>query len=234
MSIGLGGGIMWVPVLLVLYKMSPPEAVATSLAIQVVGLGSGTLAYIRAREVNFKLAGLLTLVSLPGVIIGSLAAVSLPKSLVQGSLGLMSLSIAMIFVFHKESLEKPGKYKFNFAETRKILHLPAFFGVFSGFLSVGIGEWIIPTLKTKLKMNMYKAVANVIAVMFVLSIAGTISHSILADNIRWNTVMWGSIGVIVGAQIGPRIAEKINDRALKESFIYIMTLIGIHEIFSAL
>jgi hypothetical protein len=234
MSIGLGGGILWVPLLLWVFGLSPQEAVATSLVIQVVGLGSGSFAYIKSRMVNFRLVGTIILAALPAVIAGSLLAVSLPKAMVQGTLGIMSLAIALIFVSAKEAVETQAAYKYDLKKVSGILPIPAFFGFFSGFLSVGIGEWLIPSLKTRLNMNMYRAVANVVVVMFVLAITGAVTHGVVSENIKWQLVIWGALGVVIGAQVGPRIARRINDRALKEVFIYIMTLIGIHEIFLAL
>jgi hypothetical protein len=39
--------------------------------------------------------------------------------------------------------------------------------------------------------------------------------------------------VIIGGQIGPRFSERINERMLKEVFIFLLTLIGIHLIYNS-
>ncbi|MCP3688170.1 MAG: sulfite exporter TauE/SafE family protein, partial [Gammaproteobacteria bacterium] len=44
MAIGIGGGILWTPLLILVYQLTPADAISTSLFIQVAGLGSGTLA----------------------------------------------------------------------------------------------------------------------------------------------------------------------------------------------
>jgi uncharacterized protein len=46
-------------------------------------------------------------------------------------------------------------------------------------------------------------------------------------------LLWAVPGVIIGGQIGPRITEKINERMLKEVFIFLLTLIGIHLIYNS-
>ena len=38
---------------------------------------------------------------------------------------------------------------------------------------------------------------------------------------------------LIGGQIGPRLAERINERKLKDIFIFLLTLIGIHLIYNA-
>ena len=47
------------------------------------------------------------------------------------------------------------------------------------------------------------------------------------------TILWAVPGVIIGGQIGPRISERVNDRILKEVFIFLLTLIGIHLIYNS-
>ena len=45
--------------------------------------------------------------------------------------------------------------------------------------------------------------------------------------------VWAVPGVIIGGQIGPRLTEKINDRMLKDVFVFLLTLIGIHMIYNS-
>lgn len=236
MAIGIGGGILWTPLLILAYGTSPQEAIATSLMIQVVGMGSGTVAYHKAKLIEFKLVLLLFVVALPGVILGSLAAVTLPEGPVQLALGVMSLTLALVFVSGRDEARGGGAYQFEFKKVRGILPVPAFFGTVMGFLSVGVGEWIIPALRSKLKLEMNRSVATVIPVMFLLALAGSMSHGVFSENahFQWGYFIWGAVGTILGGQIGPYFALKVDDRLLKEAFVYVMTLIGIHLIFHAI
>ena len=52
--------------------------------------------------------------------------------------------------------------------------------------------------------------------------------------VHWSWILWGALGAVVGGQIGPRVAVKVNERLLDETFVYLMTLVGIHLIFQAL
>ncbi len=234
MTIGIGGGILWTPLLILAYGESAQEAVATSLIIQVIGLGSGTVAYYRANLIEKKLASLFLLAALPGVIVGSIIAVNLPEGPVQLALGVMAMTMALLFVSSQEEIEELGFYRYDRKKAAAILPIPAFFGLVMGFLSVGIGEWVIPSLKSKLKLDMRRAVATVVPVMFLLAVVASISHELIARNINWNCFVWGALGTIIGGQVGPVFAQKVSQRILKEAFIYLMTLIGIHLIFQAI
>ena len=58
-------------------------------------------------------------------------------------------------------------------------------------------------------------------------------HAAFAPQLHWDYVLYGATGTLVGAQLGPYLNQYIGERVLKESFIYLMTLIGIHLIFQA-
>lgn len=233
-AVGIGGGILWTPLLILIYKLSPAEAIATSLLIQVMGMGSGTIAYVRAKKVIPRLSFVFILAALPGVIIGSYLTVSLPENIIQMALGIMSMLIAILFVSSNIEVNSDTKFKYNSKEVKKVLPIPAFFGFILGSLSLGIGEWLIPVLRSKLKLAMTTAIATVIPMMFVLALVASFIHWMLIDNINYDYFLWGSLGTLIGGQIGAHISSRVNERLLKQSFIYLMTLIGIHLIFQSI
>ena len=98
MAVGIGGGILWTPLLILAYGLSPQEAITTSLLIQVIGMGSGSIAYFRAGLVKVRLSLLFFIVALPGVVIGSFISVNLSAQTVQMALGIMAMMLAIMFV----------------------------------------------------------------------------------------------------------------------------------------
>lgn len=233
MTIGIGGGLLWTPLLILAYGASPQEAVATSLLIQVMGQGSGALAYLKSKLVEKKLAMMFFMAALPGVIIGSLVTVNLSQATVQMALGIMAMVLAVLFVSSDEGHDSQGQYCFDQKQTMRILPIPGLFGFIMGALSLGISEWLVPALRSRLKLPMNRAIATVIPVMFLLALVASSIHWTLAGSIQLDIFAWGAIGAIIGAQIGARISQYISERLLKETFIYLMTLIGIHLIFQA-
>lgn len=234
MTIGIGGGILWTPLLILVYELSPQEAIATSLLIQVVGMGSGTIAFYRAGLVEIKLSLIFFLVALPGVIIGSLLTVSLNEETVQMALGIMSMMLAILFVSGRDELIEKNSYRYNKKAVAQILPIPAIFGFTLGTLSLGIGEWLIPALRHKLKLGMTASIATVIPVMFLLVSVASLIHWSFTEDLHLNYFFWGASGTFIGGQIGAHISRRVDERILKQSFIYIMTLIGIHLIFQSI
>ncbi|KOR28536.1 hypothetical protein TI05_16750 [Achromatium sp. WMS3] len=233
-ALGIGGGILWTPLFILGFGLPPHQAVTTSLMIQVVGLGSGSIAYIKSGLVKTHLVVLIFIVALPGVIIGSILALRLPQQLVQMALGVMSLTLAILFVTAAVPLAADKKYSFDRVLLLKILPIPAFFGFMMGSLSVGISEWLVPPLRSRLGLSMPEAVASVIPVMFGLASIASLSHGLSSFPTYWIYFVWGAIGTIIGGQLGPRLAQQIDEVILKDTFIYLMTLVGIHLIFQSI
>jgi uncharacterized membrane protein YfcA len=234
MAIGIGGGILWTPLLILVYQLTPAEAISTSLFIQVAGLGSGTLAYSRAGLINKKLSGIFFLVALPGIIIGSFITINLPQQTVQMALGIMAMTLAILFVACNQDSDPDTDCNYDTDQIRRVVPIPFIFGFIMGFLSLGISEWLIPALRAKLRMGMPQAIGTSIAMMFMLALVASFVHFNLSETVHVKIIILGAIGTLIGGQIGPRISQRINDRLLQQSFIYLMTLIGIHLIFQAI
>lgn len=236
MTIGIGGGILWTPLLILAYGLSPQEAITTSLLIQVIGMGSGSFAFLREKLVEKKLSLIFFVSALPGVVIGSYITVKLPQQPVQMALGMMALLLALLFVVVKEPVkEEQNSYKYNQARVNRLLPIPGFFGFIMGFLSLGIGEWLIPAMRSRLHLEMKRCIATIIPMMFLLAIVASALHwSLMEESVQMNYFIWGGAGTLIGGQLGPRVTRYIDDRILKEAFIFLMTLIGIHLIFKAI
>ncbi len=234
MAIGIGGGILLTPLLILVYGLSPQEAIASSLFIQITGLGSGTYAYIKAKLIHIRLSVILAAIALPGVVAGSYIAVSLPEQTVQMVLGIMALILAILFVVSNSETEKQKNITLDAKAIRKVAPIPGFFGFLMGFLSVGISEWLIPALRHKLKLDMPHAIGTSIGMMFILAVVSSAIHFNLSGDFQTKIIVYTSIGTFIGAQVGVRISKRINDTLLKQSFIYLMTLIGIHLIFQSI
>ena len=105
--------------------------------------------------------------------------------------------------------------------------------VASGMLSISMGEWLVPLLRNRLALTMNVAVATSVATIFGTCVLGAGAHLLQGGRADVPALLWALPGVILGGQIGPRIAGRINDRVLKEIFIFLLTLIGIHLIYNS-
>jgi hypothetical protein len=73
-TIGIGGGLLTVPILIMVYGLKGDVATATSLGVIIFTTLSSTLAYIREKRIDFKVALTFIIFAIPGSILGSLTS----------------------------------------------------------------------------------------------------------------------------------------------------------------
>jgi len=232
-TVGIGGGILWMPFLLIGLKLMPDTAVVTSLLIQTAGMGSGTVAFWRRKQIDIRLAAFLLAITMPGVAIGALLTRKLSPDHLELILGLLTLATAILFVSANQRYGSSGRLRADFKDGRRYGWIVSSMAVASGMLSISIGEWLVPLMRSKMALRMSVAVATSVATIFGVCVIGALSHVLLGARANWAAICWAVPGVIIGGQIGPRIAERVNDRILKEIFVFLLTLIGIHLIYNS-
>ena len=221
------------PFFLIVLKLSPDVAVTTSLVIQTAGMGSAALTCVRQNRVDFKLAAFILAIAIPGVIAGSLLGGSLKSAAMQMVLGIMVMTTAFLFVSSKQKYTDLGKpfVDMKDAYRHSWITIPA--SIASGMLSTSMSEWLIPVMRSKLSLNMSNAIGTCLSIAFAVCCVGAISHVLMGVEPKFEAIVWAIPGVITGGQIGPRITKRINERLLKESFVFFLTLVGIHLVYNA-
>jgi hypothetical protein len=232
-AVGIGGGILWMPFLIIFLKLPPETAVVTSLLVQTVGMGSGSATFIKKKTADLSLAGFFLLLALPGIVLGALLTRLLSSANLELALGILTLTTAFIFVSANQKYSDTGQDRVPIKQARRHGWVVSIMAVASGMLSVSIGEWLVPLMRNRLKLRMRVAVATSIVAIFGTCIAGSAFHVMLGSSADLMTLAWAVPGVIIGGQIGSWFTEKINERLLKEVFIFLLTLIGIHLIYNS-
>ncbi|MDJ0781202.1 MAG: sulfite exporter TauE/SafE family protein [Desulfosarcinaceae bacterium] len=232
-SVGIGGGILWMPFLLIVMKLRPDAAVYTSLLIQSVGMASGTVAYARKRQIDMRLALFLLMVAVPGLAAGGWATTRLTADHLELFLGMLTLTTAFLFVSAHQEYAAAGLPRIPIQQAKSYAVVVSAMAVASGMLSVSIGEWLIPLLRSRLNLRMHTAVATSITTIFGTCLLGALIHWILGAKSHPGVLLWALPGVLVGGQLGPRLMERIQERRLKEVFVFLLTLIGIHLIYNS-
>lgn len=70
---GIGGGILTVPILIIFFGMNTDWATATSLGVIIFTSLSGTLAYMREKRIDYRIASIFIICAIPGAVIGAYA-----------------------------------------------------------------------------------------------------------------------------------------------------------------
>ena len=231
--VGLGGGILWTPYLIFVAGLDPAQAVLSSLIIQMAGMGSGGFAAIKKKKADPTMALIMAAAAVPGVAAGVwLQGIVEPGSLVF-LLGATCMAIALVFVYAHEDYGFVPRREILLRSVAPYLWIPPVLSVLTGLLSVGVGDFLVPILRNRLGMKMDAAIGTCLILMSINAALAAALHLVTGGQFPGSLVFWAVIGVLIGGQIGPRLADKIPDQTLKEIFIYGLSLVGIHVLFNA-
>lgn len=233
MLVGFGGGILWMPFLLVVLQLSPETAIITSLLIQTAGTGSGSISFIRQKRTDNLLALTMFCIAVPGLFVGAFVAHHLVLSHIEMIIGIISLATALLFVASNHKYTDEGLERVKPGEAVRHLWIAVVMAVASGMLTLNIAEWLIPAMRKKMGLKMSNAIATCILLTFGECLTGVFIHGSMGAKPDLGIASWAIPGVIVGGQIGSNLAQRIDERLLKEMFIFFLTLIGIHLIYSS-
>ena len=98
--VGIGGGVIIVPVLVLMFAMSQKMAQGTSLVMLLPPVGLlGVINYYKAGYVDFKIAGFLIVAFIAGSYFGSKIALNLPDLTIKRIFGVLLLALSVKYLF---------------------------------------------------------------------------------------------------------------------------------------
>ena len=229
-SLGLtggGGSIITVPLLV--YLVGEPVHVAIPTSLVIVG-GTAFAGYIDRRSVADTRCGLiLGLVGLFGAVPGRYAA-----ELFSGQVLLLLFAaimlVASFFMFSSRTYEAAERGRSNWFA---IGIVGIAIGFLTGFLGVGGGFLIVPSLVLVLGMSMRAAIPTSLLVIAINCASSLIGQALVAAHTAsTTTVAWGVaalflVGGLAGSWIGGAVTAKLNQRALKRVFAVFVFVVGL-------
>ena len=250
--IGLGGGILLVPLLTLVFGLPIHYAIGTSI-IAVIATSSGSAAaYVRDHLTNVRVGLFLEVATTIGAVSGAfLAGLLVPSSLfvIFGTILLVS-AVPLLFKLGEElptnvrndrlanwlhlSSSYPD-YRQGKEVSYQVTHTPQGLvmmyaaGVISGLLGIGSGVFKVIAMDTimKLPLKVSTTTSN-----FMIGVTATASAGIYfaRGDIPPLIAAPVALGVLAGAFIGSHLLMRLSNRALRMIFLPIMALIAIQMV----
>jgi len=226
--VGIGGGIFNTPLLMIVFLLSEQFAPATALVAALFLAVASSIAYWRQnpRPIIPKVGLFLAITTVPGSLIGVALRLMIESPYVLRLIfgfALMPVAIKMLFAVKREkgdiSSELASYNMSNLTDKRLAISLfGGFIGGFSaGLLGIGGGAVIVPVLSVLMGLPMHAAVATSMFTMIFTAGAGTAMNYVIGFINPYYAVSLG-VGMLVGAQVGSRLACKVNSVQLKRVF----------------
>lgn len=233
MLFGLGGGVLWMPFLLTMTNLEPREAVACTLIIQFFGQASATLVNMHAGFINWCLVRMMVIAGIPAVMAGVLLSSLLHPLWIEFFLGLTIFFIAYVFL-RGDDFFVEGSAEADMEAAVRGRPITIAGGILTGFIGIGVGDWLVPFFNKRCKLAMVQSVASSIALMMILSLSALTVYLLLGVKINWSVAIPGIIGVLGGAQLGARLLHRVPEIRFKELFVLMLICIAAHVTFNAL
>jgi uncharacterized protein len=251
--LGIGGGMIVVPVLSLYLHVDIRYAIAASL-ISIVATSSGAAAsFLRDHMTNLRVAVLLEVGTVSGAITGFLIASFIQPRILFLIFGLFLLFSALMMLRKRgESLaltnhawsEKlklassfPNEHGVQVSYMVEQVPLGLFFMYVAGVLSalLGIGSGVLKVLAMdgamKLPMKVSSATSN-----FMIGVTATASAGayFVQGSIRPEIAAPVAVGIIGGSYLGAKAMMKMKPQLIRVVFVVLLTVVSIQMIMKGL
>jgi uncharacterized membrane protein YfcA len=98
MASGVEGATFFAPIFLLGLGLPADVAIGTGLLTEVFGFASGVTAYVRRGLIDFRLARMLVMVTIPAAVLGSLTVGFVPSQTLEALLGMGLVAVALSFI----------------------------------------------------------------------------------------------------------------------------------------
>jgi len=250
---GLGGGVIVIPVLVLIFHINIHYAMGASL-ISVLATSSGTAAaYLREGYTNLRIGIFLEVAAVTGAFIGAMLVAFISKSFLGIVFSLVLFFSAYLTIKRKEDhedyttshpwatalqLDGTYPYKNNFLSYR-VQHVPFAFsimglaGLLAGLLGIGSGTLKVLAMDQALRLP-YKV--STTTSNFMIGITAAASAGIYFANGYINVLVAFPvmIGVVMGSFSGAKLLMYVHTRYLRVLFSIVITLVGFQMLYKAL
>lgn len=254
--LGLGGGLIVVPALTLLFHIDIRFAVGASL-VSIIATSSGAAAaYVRERMTNMRVAMFLEIATTCGALAGAFLAGVLNPRLIFVIFGLMMGYSAIMMLRGRshaadaaappdrlaDRLRLHGSY-FDHALGHEVVYrvtrtgfgfiMMLIAGVASGLLGIGSGILKVPTmdLAMRLPIKVSSATSN-----FMIGVTGAASAGVYFMRGDVNPFIAGPVaaGIMLGATLGSRLLGRLHGRTIRVIFVAVLLWTAIQMLLKGL
>lgn len=224
----IGGGIVFVPVIIFVYHTDPVAALKLGFVSQSIGMTSGASGWLQRKEVPLKLLWW----TVPSLLIGSAFATfvihpspTLVKTLF-GPISFLVGALTLITMSRKGSLDMlPQKAMIP------IFIISIIGGMITGWVAIGEGEIIAAFCMLAFGLKANKSIGLGVVLLSINSITLGLIHALYYGGVPWDMAVFTMLGCLWGGRLGPYIAQQAPNLNLKKIFAWVALIDGLVIIF---
>jgi uncharacterized membrane protein YfcA len=223
--VGLGGGVVMIPLMVGIRKLTQHTAHGTSLVALVFTGLAGTAAYALKGSVDPTAAALLAATAVFTARAGARFAHALPEWKLKRSFGAFLIFVSLLLLVKPYLtglvLSAAGWYKAGV-----LLVAGIFTGFLSGMMGVGGGTIMVPAMVLLAGMGQHVSQGTSLLAMVPAGAVGAYTHWRLG-NVQGSLLAGLVPGIIAGTYLGGILAHLLPDTALRSVFAAVLVWTGV-------
>jgi uncharacterized membrane protein YfcA len=220
----IGGGIVFIPVLMFVYNVDPVSALKLAFVTQAVGMTSGASGWLRRGEVPLSLLKW----TVPSLIVGAAISTFLihpQPMLVKGLFGPIAFIAGLLTLI---TLDRKGvRMELPANAFVPVMLISLVGGLITGWVAIGEGEIIAAFCMLAYGLNANRAIGLGVVLLSINSLLLAFIHSFYFGGVPWDLAVFTMLGVLWGGRLGPFLAQWISMRTTKKAFALIALLDGL-------
>jgi uncharacterized protein len=232
MSAGVSGATLWVPVYLLWLGLDAQLAFWLGLLTMLFGFGSGVIRNFRDGTFDAVLVRRYLVIAIPAALAGGWASALVNQALVVALFGAFLIVYGILIGARSLGMQEAGV-----RHDRVPFLIALVGGALTGLISIGIGILAMPSvLRHRSSRSPGAAIGSLVMIIFFTSLAATIGRlrPSLVAALRHDSsqifaiAIWALPAVVIGGQIGPRIAQMLpSERHTRLYFSAVLLLVGV-------
>lgn len=221
----IGGGLVFIPVLIFGYHVPPVLALKTAIVSQAFGMTSGAFAWNAEKKVPWHIVAW----ALPGLFLGSSVSSLIihPNAmLVKGLFGPVSILLGslLLMTISRGTADAPV---FNKQAKAAVIFSSMIGGLLTGWVAIGEGEIVAATLMLGFGFASETAIALGVVLLSINSIYLAALHIGILGGVSWSIAAFTVVGCVLGAQVAPLCSKYLKQKTLKTVFGVVAILDGV-------
>jgi hypothetical protein len=247
--LGIGGGVIFIPYLVLLLKVPIHQAIATGIVCVIATSSATASVNVERKFTNIRLGMVLEVATTVGAILGGFTANALSGAVLSKVFGGLLFLVAFLMIrrlwmgrddaptsgengwirgaYFDPAMSKEVRYSVRRVPVALSFSLIA--GNLSGLLGIGGGVIKVPVMNLMCGVPMKAAAATS---NFMIGVTAVASAFIYYANNRIHPVVTCAavIGVLFGSMVGTTISAKIRGRTIALIFTFVLLILGIRMI----
>ncbi|MDH4163872.1 MAG: sulfite exporter TauE/SafE family protein [Nitrospirota bacterium] len=222
--VGLGGGVIMIPLMVSVLKLTQHEAHGTSLVALVFTGIAGAIVYGLKDAVDISAAVLLTSTAVITARAGAHFAHSLPEWTLKRSFGFFLVFVSLLMLV-KPYLPPMSGMDSGWMRSVVLLLAGVFTGFLSGMMGVGGGTIMVPAMVLLAGFGQHLAQGTSLLAMVPAGGVGAYTHGKLG-NVRTSLLPGLVPGILIGTYLGGSLAHVLSDLVLRIVFAMVLIWTG--------